>query len=153
MTQDEEIRPAGVTGATQPKQAGDIYDRWWWIELSVWTERMLTRLEESEPTTVWFGLWDKVHSERNLQAAFWAVWRNEGAPGVDGQTVSQFDTEQEAELAQARRRTAEQTLPPTTGAPGLDTQTRLDGETTAGDTGGAGPDGGSGAEERARTDI
>jgi RNA-directed DNA polymerase len=99
MTQDETNRPAGVTGATQPKQAGDIYDRWWWIELSVWTERMLTRLEESEPTTVWFGLWDKVHSERNLQAAFWAVWRNEGAPGVDGQTVTQFDTEQEAELA------------------------------------------------------
>jgi RNA-directed DNA polymerase len=40
-----------------------------------------------------------VRSERNLQAAFWAVWRNEGAPGVDGQTVSQFDAEQEAELA------------------------------------------------------
>jgi RNA-directed DNA polymerase len=100
MTQDEEIRPAGVTGENQPKQAGNIYDRWWWIETSVWTERMLTRLEESEPTTVWFGLWDKVHSERNLQAAFWAVWRNEGAPGVDGQTVSQFDAEQEAELAQ-----------------------------------------------------
>jgi RNA-directed DNA polymerase len=99
MTQDEGIRPAGVTGENQPKQAGNIYDRWWWIETSVWTERMLTRLEESEPTTVWFGLWDKVHSERNLQAAFWAVWRNEGAAGVDGQTVTQFDTEQEAELA------------------------------------------------------
>src|SRR5882724_10257255 len=99
MTQDEGNRPAGVTGESQPKQAGNIYDRWWWIETSVWTERMLTRLEESEPTTVWFGLWDKVHSERNLQAAFWAVWRNEGAAGVDGQTVTQFDTEQEAELA------------------------------------------------------
>jgi RNA-directed DNA polymerase len=99
MTQDETNRPAEVTGTAQPKQAGDIYDRWSWIETSVWTERMLTRLEESEPTTVWFGLWDKVLSERNLQAAFWAVWRNEGAPGVDGQTVSQFDAEQEAELA------------------------------------------------------
>src|SRR6266404_2464144 len=99
MTQDEGNRPAGVTGESQPKQAGDIHDRWWWIELSVWTERMLIRLEESEPTTVWFGLWDKVHSERNLQAAFWAVCRNEGAAGVDGQTVTQFDTEQEAELA------------------------------------------------------
>ena len=98
MIQDEINRPAGVTGATQPKQAGDI-DRWWWIETSVWTERMLKRLERSEPTTVWFGLWDKVHCSRNLQAAFWAVWRNKGAPGVDGQTVPQFDAEQEAELA------------------------------------------------------
>jgi len=43
---------------------------------------MLIRLEHSEPTTKWFRLWDKVLSERNLQAAFWAVWRNGGAPGV-----------------------------------------------------------------------
>jgi RNA-directed DNA polymerase len=99
MTPDETTRPAKVTGSNQPKQAGDIRDRWWWIEQAVWTERMLTRLEQSEPTTVWFGLWDKVHAERNLQAAFWAVWRNEGAPGVDGQTVSQFAAQEQAQLA------------------------------------------------------
>lgn len=100
MTNDEsKIRPAIVTGPTQAKQAGDIRDRWGWIEHSVWTDRMLTRLEQSEPTTVWFGLWDKVCARRNLQAAFWAVWRNDGAPGVDGQTVRQFDEQLEAELA------------------------------------------------------
>jgi hypothetical protein len=55
--------PAIVTGATWPKQTGAIRDRWWWIEHSVWTDRLLTRLEQSEPTTVsnrWFaaqGLW------------------------------------------------------------------------------------------------
>ena len=63
---------------------------------------MLTRLEESEPTTVWFRLWDKVLSERNLQSAFWAVWRNDGAPGVDGQRVQQFQTQEQAELAKLR---------------------------------------------------
>jgi hypothetical protein len=63
---------------------------------------MLTRLEASEPTTVWFGLWDKVISERNLQAGFWAVWRNRGAAGVDGQTVPQFEAQEQAELAQLR---------------------------------------------------
>jgi RNA-directed DNA polymerase len=99
MTADEEIRLAAVTGASQPKQAGNIHDRWWWIEQRVWTERMLTRLEASEPTTVWYGLWDKVISERNLQAAFWAVWRNRGAPGVDGQSVTQFEAQEQAELA------------------------------------------------------
>ena len=41
----------------------------------------------------------KVCARRNLQAAFWAVWRNEGAPGVDGQTVRQFDEHSKAELA------------------------------------------------------
>ncbi len=63
---------------------------------------MLTRLEQSEPTTQWFRLWDKVLAERNLQAAFWAVWRNAGAPGADGQTVKQFDAQAETELARLR---------------------------------------------------
>jgi RNA-directed DNA polymerase len=60
---------------------------------------MLTRLAQSEPTTVWFGLWDKVCAPRNLQAAFHAVWRNQGASGVDGQTVQQFDQQAVSELA------------------------------------------------------
>lgn len=99
----EASKPAAiVTGATQPKQAAKIHDRWWWIEPSVWTARMLTRLEQSEPTTVGYGLWDKVLLAENLQAAFWAVWRNQGAPGVDGQTVPQFDAQAEAELARLR---------------------------------------------------
>jgi len=99
MTNDPKNEPAIVTGETQPKQAGKIRDRWWWIAHSVWTDRMLTRLETSEPTTVWYGLWDKVIAPANLQAAFWAVWRNGGAPGADGQSVKQFDERGAAELA------------------------------------------------------
>ncbi|HWQ92355.1 MAG TPA: reverse transcriptase domain-containing protein, partial [Clostridia bacterium] len=102
MSKDETTRPAKVAGTSQPKQAGDTHERWWWAEPCVWTERMLTRLEQSEPTTVWFGLWDKVIAERNLQAAFWAIWRNAGAPGVDGQTVQQFTEQEEAQLAKLR---------------------------------------------------
>lgn len=63
---------------------------------------MLNRLEKSEPTTKWFRLWDKVLEVRNLRAAFYAVWRNKGAPGVDGQSVQQFDEQLEAELARLR---------------------------------------------------
>jgi len=99
MTKDQTTGPAAVAEPTPPQQAGKAQDPWWWVEPSVWTERMLTRLEQSEPTTVWFRLWDKVIAENNLQAAFWAVWRNEGAPGVDGQTVKQFDAEEQAQLA------------------------------------------------------
>jgi len=103
MRDDEsKTRPAIVTGPTQAKQAGDIRDRWGWVEHSVWTDRMLTRLEQSESTTVWFGLWDKVCAERNLRAAFGSVWRNQGAPGVDDQTVRQFDEQSETELARLR---------------------------------------------------
>ena len=102
MTNDEINRAAAVAGVTLPPQAADIRNRWWWVEHSVWTDRMLIRLEGSEPTTKWFRLWDKVLSERNLQAAFWAVWRKDGAPGVDGQTVKQFGEQLESELARLR---------------------------------------------------
>jgi len=37
-----------------------------------------------------------------MQAAFWAVWRNAGAPGVDGQSVGQFEAQAVAELAKLR---------------------------------------------------
>ena len=99
---DGETRAAPVAGLTPPPQAADIRERWPWVERTVWTERMLTRLEQSEPTTKWFRLWDKVLDARNLQAAFWSVWRNAGAPGVDGQTTGQFDAHAEAELARLR---------------------------------------------------
>src|SRR5207302_76381 len=38
-------------------------------------------------------------SPKSLLAAFWAVWRNDGAPGVDDQTVKQFDEHAVTELA------------------------------------------------------
>src|SRR5512137_1619198 len=53
-------------------------------------------------------------------------------------------------VGQAARRTAEQTLPPTTGPSGLDTQARHEREATAGNPGGARPDGGSRDQARAR---
>jgi len=102
MTKDQATGPAAVAEPTSPQPAGKTQDPWWWVEPSVWTERMLTRLEQSEPTTVWFRLWDKVTAEDNLQAAYWAVWRNGGAPGVDGQTVKQFEAQEQAELAKLR---------------------------------------------------
>jgi RNA-directed DNA polymerase len=99
-TNDEsQIRPAIVAEAAQAQQAGDIRDRWGWIEHSIWSDRRLTRLEQSEPTTVGFGLWDKGCARRNRPAAFWAGWRNDGAPGVEGQTVRQFDEHSETERA------------------------------------------------------
>jgi RNA-directed DNA polymerase len=102
-TTDENNRPAAVTGTRPPKQAGETHDRWWWVEQSVWTTRMLIRLAQSGPQTKWFALWDKVWAQANLLHAYYAVWRNDGAPGVDGQTIAQFEAQQSQQLAQLRQ--------------------------------------------------
>ncbi len=99
MKHDETTRPAAVSGATQTKQAGQYPNEWFWVQHGAWTERMRTRLAQSGPTTKWFALWDKVISQPNVQTAYWSVWRNGGAAGVDGQTVAQFNEHEEAELA------------------------------------------------------
>ena len=54
----KEARPAAVAG--KPKQAGEapIRERWGWAEPSVWTERMLTALEEGVKGGKWFSLMD-----------------------------------------------------------------------------------------------
>jgi len=88
-------RPQG-----EAQQVGDIHDRWWWVEPSVWTGRMLTALEKGVKGGKWFRLIDKVYNERNLQSAFWAVQRNQGRPGVDGQTIAQFEQQEQAALAE-----------------------------------------------------
>jgi RNA-directed DNA polymerase len=71
---------------------------WGWVERSVWTERMLKRLEESQEQTVWFSLWDKVWSRDNLlQAAYEVIW-NKGSAGVDRQTTAEFGQAMKEEI-------------------------------------------------------
>ena len=74
----DDSKPATVTVATSPKQAGETHDRWGWVEQAVWTTRMLIRLAQSGLQTKWFALWDKVWAQDNLLHAFYAVWRNDG---------------------------------------------------------------------------
>ena len=77
-----ENKPVSVAGAGTtrlfPKQAGETTDRWSWVERSVWTERMLNRLAESQEQTVWFSLWDKVWNSDNLSQAMLEVTRTDG---------------------------------------------------------------------------
>ena len=54
MTNEETTPGAKVTEATTPQQASEIAHRRWGIEHSLWTQRMLTRLAQSESTTKWF---------------------------------------------------------------------------------------------------
>ena len=84
----KEERPATVPKA---KQAGETQTRWGWVEPTVWTERMLTALEEGVKGGKWYSLMDKVYGLPNLLSAFKEVKRRGGGAGVDHQTIKMFE--------------------------------------------------------------
>ena len=92
----KEDKPASVSEGT--KQAGEIRDRWSWVEPDVWTERMLTALEEGVKGGKWFSLIDKVYSMKVLRLAFTKVKAREGAAGADHQTIQMFEKGLEGNL-------------------------------------------------------
>jgi RNA-directed DNA polymerase len=111
MDQKDENKPAPV--ATLPKQVGEARDRWWWVERTVWTERMLTRLTESESANrVWFTLVDKTYAPANLASAYQKVMANGGSAGADEQTVAHFERQAQAELARLHEQMREGTYRP-----------------------------------------
>jgi len=96
MTKPTENKPEAVSeGAIRD---GEILLRWSWVELRVWTERMLTALEEGVKGGKWFSLIDKIHPVRTLRAAFSRVAANKGAAGVDHVTVEIFEHRLETNL-------------------------------------------------------
>jgi RNA-directed DNA polymerase len=99
---DEQIKTSPASVAATPQQAGEAparRDPWWWVERSIWTEAMLSRLASGEPAhRVWFRLWDKTYAPANLQSAFQKVRRNGGSAGVDQQTLGHFERQAEAQL-------------------------------------------------------
>lgn len=48
------------------KQEGEVMGRWAWTEPSVWTQRMLTALENGVKGGKWYSLMDKIYSQSNL---------------------------------------------------------------------------------------
>src|ERR671919_1182469 len=88
--------PAPVPQATQ---AGEVRRRWAWTEPCVWTDRMLTALEEGVKGGVWFSLIDKVYAERTLRAAWQHVKANSGAAGVDHVTIARYERDLDRYLA------------------------------------------------------
>src|ERR1017187_3464210 len=82
--------PDDREAAERTKQAGERRARWAWCEAEVWTNRMLGALEQGVKGGTWYGLIDKVYPLDNLKAAWGKVQSNNGAAGVDGQSVQGF---------------------------------------------------------------
>jgi len=57
-----EHQPATVPQSSAAKPAGEVRVRWSWTEPWVWTDRMLTALEQGVKGGKWFSLIDKVDS-------------------------------------------------------------------------------------------
>jgi len=68
------------------------------VEAEVWTERMLTALEQGVIGGKWHSLMDKVYALPNRRRAFARVKANDGAAGVDHVTVEEFERDLEANL-------------------------------------------------------
>jgi len=111
MNQMNEEGPAPV--AATPQQAGEARDRWSWVEQSIWTERMLSRLGSTEEQDqVWFRLIDKVYAPGNLESAYRKVMKNKGSAGIDGQSIEQYAKAKETELSLLHRQLTEGTYRP-----------------------------------------
>jgi len=91
-----EVQPAAVPA--RAKQAGDLRARWAWVEPRIWTERMLTALENGVKGDKWYSLMDKVYALDHLRQAFIRVKDNRGAAGVDHQTIPMFESHLETNL-------------------------------------------------------
>src|SRR5580704_15738579 len=84
--------PFGATPAGQPPSVKE------WANRAVWNDRMLDALHQGVRGGKWHTLIDKVYNSFNLYVASLSVLGNEGAAGVDHQTVAQFQDRNIAEL-------------------------------------------------------
>jgi RNA-directed DNA polymerase len=75
-----------------------VRSRWDWVAPEVWTDRMLTALEQGVRGGRWYSLMDKVAALPTLRAAFARVQANRGAAGVDHVTVAMFAQRLDAHL-------------------------------------------------------
>lgn len=94
---EAQTAPAVPARATQGAEARKD---WSWVEVSVWTERMVSALENGVKGGRWYSLMDKVFGPATLEAAWEKVRDNGGAAGVDRQSIERFDASDEQYLAE-----------------------------------------------------
>ena len=88
----EEAKP----GAETPRARSN----WAWVEAAIWTERMLSALENGVKGGKWYSLIDKVWAPATLELAWKKVQANKGAAGVDEQSVERFAAKAEDYLSE-----------------------------------------------------
>jgi len=97
-TEDKSVTVSRWPKRERTKPAEGVRARWAWTEPRVWTDRMLTALEQGVKGGKWHALIDRIYSMANLDAAFTKVANNGGRPGVDHVTTDAFERRREANL-------------------------------------------------------
>ena len=77
----------------QAKQGSLSRPEWDWLDRGIWTERMLAALGNGVKGGKWFSLIDKVYRPSTLAAAWQQVKANQGAAGIDRQSIDAFDAQ------------------------------------------------------------
>jgi RNA-directed DNA polymerase len=96
-------------GATPARELLSVAE---WANRVVWTDRMLSALQSGVRGSKWHTLIDKVCSSLNLFTASESVLGNEGAAGVDHQTVEQFRDRQMSEVRRLEEELRSETYRP-----------------------------------------
>jgi RNA-directed DNA polymerase len=95
--------PEKATQGAETRRRG----QWWWAEASIWTERMVSALGNGVKGGKWYSLMDKVVRPTTLAAAWQKVARNQGAAGVDGQSIERFAAQAERYLQELQHSLAD----------------------------------------------
>ena len=111
MTRPREVKtPTLVPFSAKP--AGEPPPVRAWANPNVWTDPMLTALDQGVRGGRWHALIDKVYTQINLFTAIRKVVANQGTPGVDHVTVEQFDSRNREELARLHAQLKDDTYRP-----------------------------------------
>lgn len=88
------------------------YDKWSWVETSIWTEGMLTALGNGVKGGKWFSLIDKVYSMKTLEAAWLKVRANRGSAGIDEISIKRFECNVNIYLEEIQKKLREEAYVP-----------------------------------------
>lgn len=96
QTSKQETEVYEITEAERARWARRM--KWEWAEATIWTDAMLTALENGVKGGKWFSLIDKTYRTSTLEAAWEKVKANKGASGVDRMTIMKFEAQKKKYL-------------------------------------------------------